>query len=163
MPRPCQGFCSKHDTRFFSHNHLLYNSKVYNIRNESIKEDFPHISSCFPYIFQIHYTIQPGVDLFLLRNRRNKTAESSYSQTESGQHSKSRCGHLSKIAPLPSARGILFFAAGGIMYSIRAVVYAREKPDPFPGVFGFHEIWHLFALSGNKLHFMSMYGYIRYL
>lgn len=61
------------------------------------------------------------------------------------------------------AGGMLFLAAGGIMYSIGAVIYARKKPDPFPGVFGFHEIWHLFVLSGSILHFISMYGYVRYL
>ena len=33
-------------------------------------------------------------------------------------------------------------AAGGIAYTAGAVVYARRKPDPFPSVFGYHEVFH---------------------
>jgi len=33
-------------------------------------------------------------------------------------------------------------AAGGIAYTVGAVVYARRKPDPFPRVFGYHELFH---------------------
>jgi hemolysin III len=38
---------------------------------------------------------------------------------------------------------------GGIFYTIGAVVYARKRPDPFPRVFGFHEIFHLFVIFGS--------------
>jgi hemolysin III len=33
-------------------------------------------------------------------------------------------------------------AAGGIAYTAGAVVYARRRPDPFPSVFGYHEVFH---------------------
>ncbi len=58
------------------------------------------------------------------------------------------------------AGGMFFLALGGIFYSVGAVIYARKKPDPFPGVFGFHEIWHLFVLAGSIAHFISIYRYI---
>ncbi len=58
------------------------------------------------------------------------------------------------------AGGMFYLALGGIFYSIGAVIYARKKPDPFPGVFGFHEIWHLFVLAGSISHFISIYRYI---
>jgi hemolysin III len=32
--------------------------------------------------------------------------------------------------------------AGGLMYTIGAVVYALRRPDPFPTVFGYHELFH---------------------
>ena len=32
--------------------------------------------------------------------------------------------------------------AGGLMYSLGAVVYARKRPDPSPRWFGFHEVFH---------------------
>jgi hemolysin III len=32
--------------------------------------------------------------------------------------------------------------AGGIAYTVGALVYARRKPDPFPDTFGYHEIFH---------------------
>lgn len=38
---------------------------------------------------------------------------------------------------------------GGILYTIGAVIYARRWPNPFPRVFGFHEIFHLFVIAGS--------------
>lgn len=38
---------------------------------------------------------------------------------------------------------------GGVLYTIGAVVYASKKPDPFPRVWGFHEIFHLFVIAGS--------------
>ncbi len=38
---------------------------------------------------------------------------------------------------------------GGVFYTIGAVVYARKRPDPFPRIFGFHEIFHLFVIAGS--------------
>lgn len=49
-------------------------------------------------------------------------------------------------------------AAGGAAYSIGAVIYAIKKPNPFPGVFGFHEIFHIFILAGGVLHFFMVYA-----
>ena len=40
-------------------------------------------------------------------------------------------------------------ALGGILYTIGAVIYARKRPDPFPRVFGYHEIFHLFVIAGS--------------
>jgi len=40
-------------------------------------------------------------------------------------------------------------ALGGILYTIGAVIYARKKPNPFPKVLGFHEIFHLFVIAGG--------------
>lgn len=37
-------------------------------------------------------------------------------------------------------------ALGGILYSVGAVVYARKKPDPHPGWFGYHEVFHSFTI-----------------
>jgi|SRR5579859_2827924 len=46
--------------------------------------------------------------------------------------------------------------AGGVTYTAGAVVYALKRPDPFPRVFGFHEIWHLFVLAGSALHYAAV-------
>jgi len=55
---------------------------------------------------------------------------------------------------------ILWLLAGGLFYTIGAVIYALKKPDPFPGVLGFHEIFHLLVLFGTFSHFWMMYKYI---
>lgn len=51
-------------------------------------------------------------------------------------------------------------ALGGLVYTVGAVLYVIERPNPFPGKFGFHEIWHLCVLSGAALHFAIMYFYL---
>ena len=38
---------------------------------------------------------------------------------------------------------------GGALYTVGAVIYARKKPNPFPRVLGFHEIFHLFVIAGS--------------
>ncbi len=43
--------------------------------------------------------------------------------------------------------------AGGVSYSIGAVIYALKRPNPIPGVFGFHDIFHVLILIGAALHF----------
>lgn len=55
-----------------------------------------------------------------------------------------------------SSAGLAWLVAGGLFYSIGAIVYAIKWPDPFPLVFGFHEIWHLFVLAGSISHFASV-------
>ena len=49
---------------------------------------------------------------------------------------------------------------GGLFYTVGAVVYILKRPDPRPGVFGFHEIWHLFVIAGAFSHFALMASYI---
>jgi len=43
-------------------------------------------------------------------------------------------------------------ALGGILYTLGGVIYVRESPNPIPGSFGFHEIWHLFVMAGAATH-----------
>ncbi len=74
-------------------------------------------------------------------------------------------GWISIIAIYPivkniPAGGVIWLASGGLLYSIGAVIYALKKPDHWPGVFGFHEIWHIFVLAGSFCHFMVMLLYV---
>ncbi len=43
--------------------------------------------------------------------------------------------------------------AGGVSYSIGAVIYALKRPNPAPGIFGFHDIFHIWILIGAALQF----------
>lgn len=45
--------------------------------------------------------------------------------------------------------GVAMLLLGGVLYTIGALIYARKYPDPFPRVFGFHEIFHLFVIAGS--------------
>lgn len=46
--------------------------------------------------------------------------------------------------------------AGGLAYTVGAVVYALKRPDPAPGWFGFHEIFHSLTLVGYACHFVAV-------
>jgi hemolysin III len=41
---------------------------------------------------------------------------------------------------------------GGVWYTVGAGIYALKKPNPFPGTFGFHELFHVFILGGAVTH-----------
>ena len=56
--------------------------------------------------------------------------------------------------------GIAWILGGGLVYSLGAVIYGLKWPDLVPGVFGFHELWHLFVLVGSACHFWAMLRYI---
>jgi len=45
---------------------------------------------------------------------------------------------------------------GGLAYTFGALVYARKRPDPWPRVFGFHEIFHVCTIIGAGLHYAAM-------
>ena len=53
--------------------------------------------------------------------------------------------------------GFALIFAGGVVYTAGAMVYYFERPNPVPGKFGFHEIWHLFVLTGAVLHYLFMF------
>lgn len=49
--------------------------------------------------------------------------------------------------------GLALLVAGGAVYSVGAVVYARKRPDPWPRFVGYHGLWHVFVMGGAALHF----------
>lgn len=63
------------------------------------------------------------------------------------------------VQSVPSG-GIVWIVVGGLCYSGGAFIYALKKPNPFPGIFGFHEIWHLFVMAGSFCHFWAIYYYV---
>ena len=64
------------------------------------------------------------------------------------------------LAARVSAGGLVWLAAGGIAYTVGAIVFASGRPNPLPGVFGHHEIWHLLVLAGSGSHFGFMVRYV---
>ncbi len=58
---------------------------------------------------------------------------------------------------------LMWLALGGLFYTAGAVIYALKKPDPWPGILGFHEIWHLFVLAGSFCHFWVVFRFLMYI
>ena len=63
------------------------------------------------------------------------------------------------VSRLPLAP-LLLIAAGGLLYTAGAVVYALRRPDPWPRVFGFHEVFHALVIAAAAMHFVAMAGWI---
>ena len=51
--------------------------------------------------------------------------------------------------------GILI-ALGGVLYTVGAVIYARQRPDPSPATFGYHEIFHVLVIAAAVAHFAAI-------
>jgi hemolysin III len=49
--------------------------------------------------------------------------------------------------------GLAGLAGGGLLYVIGAVIYASERPNPWPKVFGYHEVFHTLVLAAAALHY----------
>ena len=60
-------------------------------------------------------------------------------------------GEMLTRMPAPA---LIWLALGGLAYTIGAIVYMLKKPDFIPGVFGFHEVWHIFVILGCLAHFI---------
>jgi hemolysin III len=51
---------------------------------------------------------------------------------------------------------LLLLTAGGVVYSIGALVYAMRRPNPVPAVFGYHEVFHALTIAAASLHFAAV-------
>lgn len=49
--------------------------------------------------------------------------------------------------------GVAGLAAGGLLYTAGAIIYASERPNPWPKVFGYHEIFHALVIVAAALHY----------
>ncbi|MGH2961640.1 MAG: PAQR family membrane homeostasis protein TrhA, partial [Solirubrobacterales bacterium] len=47
-------------------------------------------------------------------------------------------------------------AIGGVLYTAGAIVYARQRPDPSPATFGYHEIFHVLVIAAAVAHFAAI-------
>ncbi|RIK17380.1 MAG: DNA-binding protein [Acidobacteria bacterium] len=50
---------------------------------------------------------------------------------------------------------VLLIAAGGVLYTLGAVVYGTKRPDPSPRWFGFHEVFHAFTVAAFAAHWTA--------
>lgn len=47
---------------------------------------------------------------------------------------------------------------GGILYTLGALIYAFKHPNPFPKIFGYHELFHVFVVTASACHFFVIYN-----
>ena len=54
----------------------------------------------------------------------------------------------------------ILVALGGVLYTIGAVVYARQRPNPVPGVFGYHELFHALVIAAAAVQYVVVAVYV---
>jgi len=74
-------------------------------------------------------------------------------------------GWMAVVAIVPLVQtlpvgGMMWLATGGLLYTLGAVVYAVEWPNPVARVFEFHEVFHVLVLAGSITHFVFMMRYV---
>jgi hemolysin III len=52
--------------------------------------------------------------------------------------------------------GVLLVTAGGVLYTAGAIVHAARRPDPWPRVFGYHELFHALVIVAALLHYCAI-------
>jgi hemolysin III len=74
-------------------------------------------------------------------------------------------GWLALVGLVPLIRsmplgGLLWLAAGGVLYTGGVAFYSMKKLVIIPGVVGHHEIWHLFVTAGAAAHYVVILKYV---
>jgi hemolysin III len=55
-----------------------------------------------------------------------------------------------------TATQLALVIAGGVMYTVGVFVLGSKRPDPFPRVFGYHEVWHVMVVAAAVCHFIAI-------
>jgi hemolysin III len=63
---------------------------------------------------------------------------------------------LPQLAATDGWAAVALLLAGGVFYSLGAIVYARRRPDPVPTVFGYHELFHAFTLAAIACQYVAI-------
>ena len=66
-------------------------------------------------------------------------------------------GEMLRVLPVGA---LAWLVAGGVIYTLGALVYITRIFDFVPERFGFHEVWHIFVILGAAAHFTAIAGYL---
>jgi hemolysin III len=55
-----------------------------------------------------------------------------------------------------SATELVLIAVGGVLFTVGAIFLATHWPDPFPRIFGYHEVWHVLVVAAVICHFVAI-------
>ena len=61
---------------------------------------------------------------------------------------------VGQIGEALGSTGVAILLAGGLIYTVGALVVGFQRPNPNPEVFGYHEIWHIFVIVAHAVHFV---------
>ncbi len=61
---------------------------------------------------------------------------------------------------LISFGSLWLLVSGGVIYTVGFAIFYWRRPDPWPGLFGHHEIWHLCVIGASLCHYLFMLFYV---
>jgi hemolysin III len=64
---------------------------------------------------------------------------------------------LVDILTLVGVTVLVLMATGGVLYSVGAIAYAMKRPNPWPGTFGYHEVFHAMTIVAATCHYIAVY------
>ena len=67
---------------------------------------------------------------------------------------------MPQVARTAGPAAVALLAAGGLAYTVGAVIYARRRPDPLPAVFGYHEMFHALTLVALACQYVAIAFFI---
>jgi hemolysin III len=62
--------------------------------------------------------------------------------------------------PTLTATRSALVAAGGVLSTAGAVIYARKRPDPVSAVFGYHEVFHVLVIAAAALQYAAIASFV---
>lgn len=64
--------------------------------------------------------------------------------------------YVEQFAQAASVSVLVLIVVGGVLYSLGGVVYGLKRPDPYPGWFGFHEVFHTLTILAFITHYVGV-------
>ena len=63
---------------------------------------------------------------------------------------------LPQAISVVGAGGFSLLLAGGLAYTVGAIVFATRRPNPFPATFGYHEVFHVLVIAAVACHYTAV-------
>ncbi len=67
---------------------------------------------------------------------------------------------LPQLVDKLSPAGLILLFVGGVAYTGGAVVLGLNRPNPYPRIFGYHEIWHGLVIVACVCHYITIYSVV---
>src|SRR3954451_3606205 len=64
---------------------------------------------------------------------------------------------LTDILHFAGVASLVLLAVGGLLYTAGGITYAIKRPNPWPGVFGYHEVFHAMTIVAAICHYIAVY------
>ncbi len=67
---------------------------------------------------------------------------------------------LVRIGAVLDPAGTVLIGLGGAVYILGGLIYARQRPDPWPAWFGFHEVFHVLVVLASAIHLIAIWRWV---